>query len=129
MPADPGRTGRAGVRAVAGRPPWCDREDGGALEQLAAARVLLLDKTGTLTTGQPSVADVVTSGAFTADEVLALAASVDQVSPHVLAAPIVQAARERGLALQLPADVTEVAGKGIRGRVGDRTVAVGQSAE
>ncbi|HSI93608.1 MAG TPA: hypothetical protein VK925_08920 [Jiangellaceae bacterium] len=49
----------------------CDREDGGALEQLAAARVLLLDKTGTLTTGQPSVADVVTSGAFTADEVLA----------------------------------------------------------
>ena len=63
-----------------------------------------------LTTGQPSVADVVTSGAFTADEVLALAASVDQVSPHVLAAPNVQAGsgaragaatargRDRGLA-------------------------------
>jgi heavy metal translocating P-type ATPase len=100
---------------------------GAALEQLAGARTLLLDKTGTLTSGRPTVADVATSGDLTADEVLRLAASVDQVSPHVLAAPIVQAARERGLPLLLPTDVTEEAGKGIRGRVGARTVSVGRS--
>ncbi len=99
---------------------------GGALEQLAGARVLLLDKTGTLTAGHPTVTEVVTAGGFDSDEVLGLAASLDQVSPHVLAAPIVQAARERGLSLRLPRDVAEVAGKGIRGRVDGREVAVGQ---
>jgi heavy metal translocating P-type ATPase len=98
---------------------------GGVLERLAGARVLLLDKTGTLTTGHPAVVDVVASGGFTSDEVLALAASLDQVSPHVLAAPIVSLARQRRLTLDLPGDVTEVAGKGIRGVVGGRRVALG----
>lgn len=99
---------------------------GAALEQLAGAQVLLLDKTGTLTTGRPTAAEVVTGGEIGSDEVLRLAASLDQVSPHVLAGPIVQAARERGLPLRLPRDVAEVAGKGIRGNVGGRAVAVGQ---
>lgn len=102
-------------------------KDGGALEQLAAARVLLLDKTGTLTAGRPTVSDVVTAGGLTNDEVVTLAASAEQVSPHVLAAPIVQAARERGLALRLPTGVTEVPGKGIRALVGARSVVVGQA--
>jgi heavy metal translocating P-type ATPase len=102
-------------------------KDGGALEQLAAARVLLLDKTGTLTAGRPSVAGIVTAGDLTPDELLELAASAEQVSPHILAAPIVQLARERDLALRLPTDVTEVPGKGVRGVVAGRSVAVGQA--
>jgi heavy metal translocating P-type ATPase len=100
---------------------------GAALERLASAQVLLLDKTGTLTRGQPAVMDVATAGHLTSDEVLRLAASLDQVSPHVLAAPIVRAARRRGLALRLPADVAEVAGSGIRGRVDGRLVALGKA--
>jgi heavy metal translocating P-type ATPase len=102
-------------------------KDGGALEQLAAARVLLLDKTGTLTAGRPAVAGVVTAGDLTPDELLELAASAEQVSPHILAAPLVQLARERGLVLRLPTGVTEVPGKGIRGAVSGRSVVVGQA--
>jgi heavy metal translocating P-type ATPase len=100
---------------------------GGALERLAAGRSLVLDKTGTLTSGQPVVADVVTGGDHTSEAVLGLAASLDQVSPHVLAGPIVQAALGRDLVLDLPGEVTEIPGRGIRGRVGDRNVAVGKS--
>ncbi|MEZ5178013.1 MAG: heavy metal translocating P-type ATPase [Acidimicrobiales bacterium] len=100
---------------------------GDALERLAQGRVLLFDKTGTLTRGRPTVADVVVSGDLDADEVLRLAASLDQVSPHVLAASVVRAARRAGLALTLPDDVEEVPGHGVRGRVGDRAVAVGKA--
>jgi len=100
---------------------------GGALERLATVRVLLFDKTGTLTSGHPAVVDVVASGGFRSDEVLALAASLDQVSPHVLAAPIVSLARQRRLALALPGEVAETGGQGIRGVVGDRTVSLGKA--
>ncbi len=101
---------------------------GAALERLAAARTLVLDKTGTLTSGRPEVAEVVTTGDLGADQVLALAASLDQVSPHVLAGPIVQAALDRGLDLLLPEGVEELPGRGIRGRVGDRVVTAGKAA-
>ena len=62
---------------------------GGALERLAAGRVMLFDKTGTLTQGRPVVTDVVTGPTTSADELLRLAAGLDQVSAHVLAGPIV----------------------------------------
>ena len=62
---------------------------GGALEALAGGQVMLFDKTGTLTQGHPVLADVITAAGFDADEVLRLAASLDQVSPHVLASAIV----------------------------------------
>ena len=120
---------------------------GAALEQLAGAEVLLFDKTGTLTAGRPRVAEVVTAstagpdgdatsgdavagdGAGLApDEVLRLAASVDQVSPHVLAAAVVRAARERGLDLILPTGVDEVPGRGVSGSVEGRRVEVGKAA-
>ena len=91
---------------------------GGALEALARARVMLFDKTGTLTAGRPRLAEVVTAPGRTPDEVLALAASLEQVSPHVLAASIVSGARERGVVLQLPDGATEVPGAGISGAVG-----------
>ncbi len=101
---------------------------GAVLERLAQATVLLFDKTGTLTAGRPTVADIVTAGTVAPDEVLRLAASLDQVSPHVLAAAVVRAARQRGLALTLPEAVEEIAGQGVRGQVEGRAVAVGKAA-
>ena len=101
---------------------------GGALERLAAGRVILFDKTGTLTQGQPALASVVTaSDQIDADEILRLAACLDQVSPHVLASSIVTAAARRGLALQMPQDVQEEHGYGLRGRVGAHDVRVGKA--
>ncbi len=102
---------------------------GGALERLAAGRVMLFDKTGTLTQGQPTLADVVTAGDHVdADEILRLAASLDQVSPHVLASSIVTAAARRRLQLQMPEDVHEEHGYGLRGTVGSHEVRVGKAA-
>ncbi|PVU81983.1 heavy metal translocating P-type ATPase [Cellulomonas sp. WB94] len=101
---------------------------GGALERLAAGRVMLFDKTGTLTQGQPALADVVTaSDHVDADELLRLAASLDQVSPHVLASSIVTAATRRELALEMPQDVQEEHGYGLRGRVGGHEVRLGKA--
>ena len=85
---------------------------GGALESLAGARVLLFDKTGTLTAGHPELVDVITAPGVDADEVLGTVASLEQVSPHVLAASIVRAARDRGAELTLPDGVMESPGSG-----------------
>ncbi len=100
---------------------------GGALEHLAAARVVLFDKTGTLTHGRPRVIDVVpgTDG-IGADELLRLAASLDQTSPHVLATAIVSAANARELTLEMPEQVREVHGYGLSGVVGGHRVALGK---
>lgn len=100
---------------------------GSALERLAGARVLLFDKTGTVTTGHPALAEVVPARPAPAGDPLALAASLDQVSPHVLASAIVRGARERGLPLDAPSDVAETAGQGVRGVVGGRRVSVGKA--
>ena len=108
---------------------------GGALETLARAKVLILDKTGTLTSGVPQLSDIET---FTdldpdpgrdlgPDELLRLAASLDQVSPHVLAAALVRAARERGIELAFPTDVHERHGAGIEGVVDAHRVALGKA--
>lgn len=102
---------------------------GGALERLAAGRVMLFDKTGTLTQGRPALADVVTAEAGAdADELLRLAAGLDQVSAHVLASSIVGAAARRGLTLELPVEVHEVHGYGIEGLVGTHHVRLGKAA-
>ena len=101
---------------------------GGALERLAAGRVMLFDKTGTLTQGRPVLADVVPAGErVDADELLRLAASLDQVSPHVLASSIVSAAARRGLTLEMPHAVIEEHGYGLRGRVGSHEVRLGKA--
>jgi heavy metal translocating P-type ATPase len=100
---------------------------GGALERLASGRVMLFDKTGTLTQGHPVLTDVATAGDhIDADELLRLAASLDQVSPHVLASAIVTAGTRRGLALEMPDDVREVHGYGLQGTVGDHQVRIGK---
>ncbi len=101
---------------------------GGALERLAAGRVMLFDKTGTLTQGRPALTDVVTAGpGVNPDELLRLAASLDQVSPHVLASSIVAGAARHGLTLEMPRDVVEEHGYGLRGRVGSQEVRLGKA--
>ncbi len=100
---------------------------GGALETLARGTVLLFDKTGTLTSGIPQVSDVEVFEDLPADELLGLAASLDQVSPHVLATAIVRAARERGIQLAFPTDVLERHGSGIEGKVDGRHVSLGKA--
>ncbi|HJQ72402.1 MAG TPA: heavy metal translocating P-type ATPase, partial [Actinomycetota bacterium] len=103
---------------------------GGVLETLARAKVLVLDKTGTLTCGVPEVSDIETfpgGDGLGLDRVLRLAASVDQVSPHVLAAALVRAARARGLELSFPTDVRERHGSGIEGTVDGHRVALGKA--
>ena len=99
---------------------------GGALEALGRGQVLLFDKTGTLTAGAPEVSDIDTFGDVDGDELLRLAASLDQVSAHVLASAIVRAARERRLALVFPSEVREQLGSGIAGVVDGRKVALGK---
>lgn len=103
-------------------------KNGGALETIARGQVLLFDKTGTLTSGIPEIAEVEIFAKLSADELLRLAASLDQLSPHVLAAAIVRAARERNLELDFPDDVTERHGSGIEGKVAGRHVALGKAA-
>lgn len=104
---------------------------GDALERLARFDTLVVDKTGTLTTGRPEVTDVTTlSSAVAEDEILRLAASLEQASEHPLGRTIVSAATDRGLTLDgAPAGVEVVRGAGIRGLVGldddVRVVAVG----
>ena len=101
---------------------------GAALERLADGEVLLLDKTGTITAGRPAVTEIISASAWTPTQILSFAASLDQVSPHVLAGAIVRAARERGVDLALPNEVSEVAGQGIQGEVSGRQVALGKAA-
>ena len=100
---------------------------GAVLERLARCTTLLIDKTGTLTSGRPSLAAVIPAGAMPARDVLGLAASLDQVSQHVLASAVVSAARQRQCDLVLPDGVQEVPGQGISGTVSGRRVAVGKA--
>ena len=104
-------------------------KSGGVLERLASCTTLVLDKTGTLTVGQPEVTAVIPAGTGDLDreEILSLAASLDQVSGHVLAAAVVRAAAEHGSPMSQPAAVTEVAGQGITGTVGGRVVRLGRA--
>lgn len=99
---------------------------GGPLETLGRATVLLLDKTGTVTSGRPQVVAVETLGALSSDEVVRLAASVEQVSIHPYAPAILAEARNRCVDLDFPAEARERMGTGISGRVAGRLIAVGQ---
>jgi heavy metal translocating P-type ATPase len=101
---------------------------GGALENLGHATTLVMDKTGTLTMGRPEVVEVLAAPGHDATEILRLAASVDQISPHVLAEAIVTEALTRGLRLSLPTDVSEEAGRGVTASVDDHRVQVGKIA-
>jgi heavy metal translocating P-type ATPase len=101
-------------------------KNGGTLEHLARVRTAILDKTGTLTHGSATIVDIRTVGKSTSgDEVLRLAASLDQASGHVVAATLIEAARKRGLVLAPPTDVRETPGVGLEGIVEGKSVVVG----
>ena len=99
----------------------------GVLERLGSATAVLLDKTGTVTSGEPDVERIVRLGAMDEDEILRHAGSLDQLSAHVLAESLVRAAVARGLPLETPTHVDESPGRGIAGRVEGRRVAVGST--
>lgn len=103
-------------------------KDGGALEALAAARTLFFDKTGTLTGGEARLISIERIAVVDEDELLGRAATIEQMSHHVTATAIVDAARARGLVLGEPIDVVEVAGAGLSGLVDGERVAVGSLA-
>ena len=98
---------------------------GGVLELLARARTAVFDKTGTLTHGSPTIARIEALPPFDESTLLALVASAEQFSSHVLAASIVTAARERGLALLPVAESSEVAARGVLATLDEHVVAVG----
>ena len=98
---------------------------GGALEQLAAVKTVLLDKTGTVTDGRARLLETKAGGDLSDARLLQVAASLDQASHHVVARALVGAARERGVELDMPTRVREEPGSGIEGRVDGHEVAVG----
>ncbi len=100
---------------------------GGVIEKLGRVRTVLLDKTRTLTLGTAEIERVIASDGLAADEVLRLAASLDQLSAHPLAAAIVHGAERRAQELSFPDQVEEGVGKGIEGVVDGRRVAVGSA--
>jgi heavy metal translocating P-type ATPase len=99
-----------------------------AIETLGEAHTVLFDKTGTLTVGVPEVREIVSRNAMQASEVLRMAASVDQMSAHVLGDALLAAAGEAGIELSTPAAVREEPGQGIEGELDGHRVAVGSRA-
>jgi heavy metal translocating P-type ATPase len=98
---------------------------GAVVEQLGAARSVLLDKTGTLTLGAPEVERVVALDGLSEEELLGIAAALGQHSMHVAASAIARAARSRGLAVPDASGVAEVAGSGMVGTVGSHRIEIG----
>lgn len=96
-----------------------------AIEVLGRARTVLFDKTGTLTVGQPRIGRITTFNGYRPADVLRLAASLDQLSPHVIAEALVREAQARSLPLATPSAVHEEPGRGIVGEVDGLDVAVG----
>lgn len=99
---------------------------GGALERLAQAKTIVFDKTGTLTLGQLQVDHIETFNSHKAADVLAVAASLEQHSNHVLAQAIVAKAKERGLKLAKVKALRETAGQGLQATYGGKAVSVGR---
>jgi Cu+-exporting ATPase len=113
-------TGRGATNGVLFR-------DAAAIENLRKVDTLIVDKTGTLTEGRPTFERAVAAPGWTEEEVLRVAASLDQGSEHPLAAAIVAAARERKLTLDTPDEFDSASGIGVRGRVGGRALALGNT--
>jgi Cu+-exporting ATPase len=101
--------------------------DAAAIENLRKVDTLIIDKTGTLTEGHPSFEKVVTNTGYEADEVLRLAASLDQGSEHPLAAAIVAAARDRKLILDKPENFESGSGIGVQGQVAGKHLVLGNT--
>ncbi|MBO0717963.1 MAG: copper-translocating P-type ATPase, partial [Rhizobiales bacterium] len=99
-----------------------------ALERFEKIDTLVVDKTGTLTEGKPRVVAVIPTGDFDETTILSLGASLEQASEHPLAAAIVAAAAERGVKIDAVRAFRSVTGKGVTGTIGQRQIAVGNTA-
>ncbi len=111
-------TGRAAEMGVLFR-------KGEALQTLRAARVIALDKTGTLTRGRPELTDLAVTDGFDRNEVLALVAAVEQRSEHPIAAAIVEAAKQAGLVLGDVTAFQATPGYGVQAEVGGHRIEIG----
>jgi Cu+-exporting ATPase len=114
-------TGRAATQGILFR-------DAAAIESLRKIDTLIVDKTGTLTEGKPAFDSIVAAPGFTENDVLQIAASIDQGSEHPLAHAIVAEAHKRGLTLDKPETFESSSGIGVRGVVAGRHIAIGNTA-
>ncbi len=103
-------------------------KDAEALERMAGVDTLIVDKTGTLTMGKPKLTDIVVLAGVAEGDLLSLAAALERGSEHPLAEAIVEGAEARGAPRREAADFDAVTGKGVRGTVGGRAVALGNAA-
>ena len=101
---------------------------GEALERAGSADTVVLDKTGTITEGRPSVVAVEARGVWTGDTILSLTASIERASEHPLASAIVESAAAKGLSPSTPEGFTSVAGKGVTGTVDGHAIVAGNAA-
>ncbi len=98
-----------------------------ALEQMEKVDTLVVDKTGTLTEGKPKVTNIVSTSDFSKTEILALAACLERSSEHPLAAAVLAAAKAANATLQEPTEFASITGKGVTGKVGGLSVALGNA--
>ncbi len=94
------------------------------LERIDACRTVIFDKTGTLTYGKPTLTEVLCAPGLTRERALELSASLEQYSKHPLAGGVLDAAREAGVALAQPTQVSERPGQGLRGAIGSALVEI-----
>jgi len=111
-------TGRAAEMGVLFR-------KGDALQMLQEARIVALDKTGTLTEGHPELTDYSIAKGFLYDDVLRIAAAVESTSEHPIAKAIVRAAKAKNMTLPMVDDFTSITGYGVQATVGDKQVLIG----
>lgn len=102
--------------------------DAAAIEHLRKVNTLIVDKTGTLTEGKPTFDQVIAVPGVDGDEVLRIAACIDQGSEHPLASALVAAAKAKGLALDKAESFESASGTGVRGIVGGRPIVLGNTA-
>jgi P-type Cu2+ transporter len=100
-------------------------KDAATLEGIGALDAIALDKTGTLTVGEPALTDVVTTNGYAESELLRLAGSAERASEHPLATAIVAGAQERGLELAEPAEFEALAGLGLQAKIDGHRVLIG----
>jgi Cu+-exporting ATPase len=98
---------------------------GGAIQAMKDVRMVVFDKTGTVTRGKPEVTDTVTAQGFDKDQLLKYAASLESGSEHPLGAAIVAGARDRGITIVEPAEFSAITGQGVKGKVEGQEVLIG----
>ena len=102
-------------------------KNGAAIQIIKNAKIIVFDKTGTITKGKPEVTDIITANGFKQKELLQLAASVENASEHPLAQAIVDKAKSLKIILKQPKNFTSVTGKGVKAKVNNKTILIGNN--